>query len=220
MVNQRQLIVFKAGLLQVLLGLLMLFLLLRCTPKDTSSGASRPISPAISTDTIKGQIHLVDNSYVPIAGHYTEETKQKLRDLETLKFQKFTIADQVLDYLKLGENDFGVEFKFIDLRFEKRDAVINEKVAHEISDLATIMKQFPNMKIKLMCYTDNKGDEKSNQKLTENRVSEVKNRIVAQGIEESRIQTKAFGEKYPVGDNKTYDGQLINNRIEMMILSK
>jgi outer membrane protein OmpA-like peptidoglycan-associated protein len=207
------------GLLQVLLGLLVLFFLSRCTGREENKGNAAQ-NVASQTDTTKTPTPSIDSTYVPIAGYYSEDVKQKLRDLEKLKFEQITLAGQLLDYLKQGDNDLGVEFKFIDLRFEKRDAVISEKVAHEIPELATILKQFPNMKIKLSAYTDNVGDEKANEKLTESRAMEVRRRLVAEGIDESRIQIKGYGEKFPVGDNKTYDGRLINNRIEMEILSK
>ncbi len=217
--NQNQMVVFKMGLLQVLLGLLVLFFLTRCNSREENKGNSVQ-NAAGQTDTSKTQTPLIDSTYIPIAGYYPEEIKEKLRNLEKLNFEQITIAGQLLDYLKQGDNDYGVVFKFIDLRFDKRDAVINEKVAHEIPELATILKEFPNMKIKLLAYTDNVGDEKANEKLTENRAMEVRKRLVAEGIDESRIQIKGYGEKFPVGDNKTYDGRLINNRIEMEILSK
>lgn len=217
--NENELVVFKMGLLQVLLGLLVIFFLSRCTGKEENKG-NMTQNAAGQSDTTKVHAPVVDSTYVPIAGYYSEEIKQKLRDLEKLNFEQITLAGQLLDYLKQGDNDFGVTFKFIDLRFDKRDAVIHDKVAHEIPELATILKQFPNMKIKLLAYTDNVGDEKDNEKLTENRALEVRKRLVAEGIDENRIQIKAYGEKFPVGDNKTYDGRLINNRIEMEILSK
>ena len=220
MINQKQLIVFKVALLQLLLGLLMLFILSRCNSRENHPSASVQNRLKTVQDSIQKKAAEVDPDYVPIASYYTEEIKQKLRDLEQLKFEQGTIGNQVLNYLKKGEKDFGDDFKFIDLRFEKRDANINEKFAHEITDLATIMGHFPNMKIKLMVYTDNVGGEKANDVLSENRAKEVKKRLVGAGIAEDRIISKAYGQNYPVGDNKTFDGQLINNRIEIKILNK
>jgi outer membrane protein OmpA-like peptidoglycan-associated protein len=122
--------------------------------------------------------------------------------------------------LKRGENDFGEEFKFIDLRFVDRGYEINPKFGQEIPDLATIMKAFPNIRIKLMAYTDNVGEEKANEQLSANRAMAIKSGLETAGISGERIEISAFGEKYPVADNSTTDGRMLNNRIEMMILSK
>lgn len=220
MINQNQLIVFKVGLLQIVLAALLMIFLLRCTNKESHPQESATVNTAAAQDSNKNKPNLVNTDYIPIASYYPEETKQKLRELEKLNFEEGTLGNQLLDFLKKGDNDLGDEFKFIDLRFEKRNADINEKFAHEILDLATILNHFPNIKIKLMCYTDNVGDEKVNEKLSEDRGIAIRKKLAAAGIDENRVVVKGFGEKFPVGDNKTYDGQLINNRIEMMLLSK
>lgn len=220
MINQNQLIVFKVGLLQIVLAALLMIFLLRCTNKESHPQDPATVNTAAIQDSNKNKPNLVNTDYIPIASYYPEETKQKLRELEKLNFEEGTLGNQLLDFLKKGDNDLGDEFKFIDLRFEKRNADINEKFAHEILDLATILNHFPNIKIKLMCYTDNVGDEKVNEKLSEDRGLAIRKKLAAAGIDENRVVVKGFGEKFPVGDNKTYDGQLINNRIEMMLLSK
>lgn len=216
--NDQQRIVVKAGLLQLLLGLIMIMMLMRCTNRENQLPKAKEPNIVLDTNQTNGQ--LKDSMYVPIAGYLSNEVKSSLKDLETKNFSKGAIADQVLDYLKKGDNDFGVEFKFIELRFEKRTATFSEKFAQEIIDLATLMNKFPNMKIKLMSYTDNIGDEKTNDKLSEDRALAIRKRMMEHGVHADRVIIKAFGEKYPVGDNKTYNGQMINNRIEMMILSK
>lgn len=155
-----------------------------------------------------------------IASHHSEDIKSKLRELEKQEFSKGSIADQVRDFLKRGENDFGEEFKFIELRFVNRTAVIDPKFGKEVKDLAVVMNEFLNLKIKLMSYTDNIGDEKLNEKLSQDRAESILKGLLDAGISKERVIIKSYGEKYPVANNKTFDGQLLNNRIEMMILHK
>lgn len=45
----------------------------------------------------------------------------------------------------------------------------------------------------------------------------IKSELTAAGVQASRIETKGFGQKYPVGDNKTELGRMINNRVELYI---
>lgn len=218
--NEKQSLIFRAGLIQIILLALFILLLLSCKKKE-GMPQQTPVPPiSVEQDSGRKPGFRVDSSYIPVSRHLPSDVQQKLKELEALKFEKITLGDQVLDYLKKGENDFGEEFKFIDLRFDNKSFVINDKYAHEIQDLATIMKAFPNMRIEFSVYTDGDGQEKANEKLTEERGKAVKSKLAMAGIEESRISIKAFGEKYPVADNKTYEGKSINNRIEMMIQSK
>jgi outer membrane protein OmpA-like peptidoglycan-associated protein len=222
LINHNQWMIFKGGLIQILLFVLMLLMMLRCTNREQPSAPvnTAPLSDTVTKDAVQLEKGAIDNSYIPIASFHSEEVRNKLRDLEKLKFEQGTLPYQLLDYLKMGENDLGYEFKFIEMRFDKKDAVVNERFIGEIAGLATILQHFPNMRIRLMSYTDSVGEDAANEKLTLNRAIEVRKRLVAAGVAENRIEVKGLGEKYPVGDNKTYDGQLINNRIEMIILSK
>ncbi len=217
--NNRQAIVFMVGFVQVLV-LLLALVFMQCKRADTATAVKPASNEMVSPDTTKNEAYRVDSTYVPIASYHSEEVKQKLKNLENLHFSKGAIAYQVLDYLKAGENDMGAEFKFIELQFKDKSAEIIERLSNEIPDLANIMLSFPNLKFKLLVYTDDKGDEKKNEKLTQERGLAVQARLVKAGVSADRIMIKAYGEKYPVGDNKTYDGQMLNNRIEMTILSK
>lgn len=211
--HRRKELIIKFGLIQVLIALLAL-LFLQCRNKSTTIPV---IHPALDTTSVITTG--IDSNYIPIASYYPEETKEKLRNLEKKKFSKGAIADQVLDFLKRGTNDFGEEFKFIDLVFVNRTAQVDPKFNNEITELAEIMNQFPKMKIKLLSYTDNVGYASENEKLSQDRAVAIQQGLSNQGISVDRIEIKAFGGKYPVADNKTFDGRMLNNRIEMMILN-
>lgn len=218
LLKDRRMTILKTGILQLILAFLAMMLLSRCSsPQSPDAGTSEMTNG--KTDSLQ-QVHLVDTNYVHIAMHHSEETKQNLKELENQGFEEGTLGHQLLDYLKKGDNDFGDEFKFIELQFIKRTADINPKFTKEIDDLALLMQKFPNLRIKLMAYTDNVGDEVTNEKLSENRNKAIIKELVNKGISAERIVSKAFGEKYPVGDNKIHEGRLINNRIELMVLKK
>ncbi len=218
--NQRQTTILAVGLFQIILIVILLILLLsQCTNSDKSVNSVYS-SPPVVLDSFESARLAQDSNYVPIARYYSEEIKQKLRKLDELKFDYGTISDQLLNYLKKGENDLGVEFKFIDLHFDSKSTNYKERFAHEIDELAIILKEFPDIQIKLLAYTDSVGEEKANEKLTEDRLKIINKRLVEAGIDQNRIETQALGEKYPVANNATFDGQMLNNRIVMMILKK
>jgi len=54
-------------------------------------------------------------------------------------------------------------------------------------------------------------------RLSKNRVEAVKDFLVANGVEPSRIKTFYYGESKPIDDNKTEEGRQKNRRVEMKI---
>lgn len=90
----------------------------------------------------------------------------------------------------------------------------------ELERLAKIMTTNLKMQIKLQGHTDNIGNAKSNMILSNNRVESVKSFLVTKGIDETRIQTKGFGQSQPIETNDTEEGRAKNRRVEFFILSK
>jgi len=148
----------------------------------------------------------------------TPETKAALDLLAKQPMAEGSLGEQLVTFIGAGIYDFGEMFKFMVLKFHERDAVVIEKTRHEIDDLGRIMLAFPQMKIRLEAYTDNTGSAKKNEQVTIDRVNYIKSQLMSFGVTEDRVEAKGFGPKYPVGDNKTPVGQMINNRIELVLV--
>jgi len=87
----------------------------------------------------------------------------------------------------------------------------------ELQKAIEFAKKNPNAKIHLVGYTDSRGSDKHNQKLSENRANAVKKYLVGEGpIPAEQITTEGKGEANPVGDNKTKEGQFLNRRVEIL----
>jgi type IX secretion system PorP/SprF family membrane protein len=69
-------------------------------------------------------------------------------------------------------------------------------------------------------HTDFEGDGQLNMELSQARAEVVKAYMIKQGITESRIQTIAYGENMPVGNNLFDDGRKQNRRVEINIVKK
>lgn len=67
-------------------------------------------------------------------------------------------------------------------------------------------------------HTDSVGSEVYNQKLSVKRAEAVKAYLVSKGIEKNRVYTEGKGEKQPVADNKTKEGQAKNRRVEIEVV--
>ncbi len=81
-----------------------------------------------------------------------------------------------------------------------------------------LLKQYPQNKIVVEGHTDSVGSDEYNMKLSQNRADAVKKFLVENGIEETRIETKAYGKTKPVASNKTSSGRALNRRVEILII--
>ena len=80
------------------------------------------------------------------------------------------------------------------------------------------VKQNPDAKIHLVGYTDDRGNDKHNQKLSERRAESVKKYIEGEvTISPEKITSEGKGKADPVGDNKTKEGQFQNRRVVLKI---
>lgn len=74
-----------------------------------------------------------------------------------------------------------------------------------------------NISLKLAGHTDNIGSETANMKLSKDRAESVKNYLVSQGANPSRIEAVGYGETQPIATNKTAAGRQKNRRVEFTI---
>jgi outer membrane protein OmpA-like peptidoglycan-associated protein/Tol biopolymer transport system component len=88
----------------------------------------------------------------------------------------------------------------------------------EINQVTKLLEEHSAMKIKITGHTDDIGTDEANQLLSEQRASSVVQAIIQKGIDPKRLTAEGKGEKQPIADNKTPEGQSQNRRIEMTII--
>ena len=91
------------------------------------------------------------------------------------------------------------------------------KSYQSLKEVAQILKDNPSYRIDVDGYTDITGNAEKNQVLSEKRAASVKQYLVTNGIDESRIVSTGHGINDPVGDNKTAAGRAQNRRVEMKL---
>jgi len=102
------------------------------------------------------------------------------------------------------------------IRFDVNRATIKPESAGVINEIVTLMKQNPSINFSIEGHTDSDGDDRSNQRLSEERAEAVKSAFVNAGIEASRLKTRGLGEGKPLGDNSTHEGKANNRRVEFI----
>jgi len=107
--------------------------------------------------------------------------------------------------------------------FDTDKSTIKPASTKAIKKVASMMNIYPGMQIELRGHTDSNnktGDPNYNQKLSQSRADTVKQSLVKEGIDGSRIIANGFGESQAVADNSTEEGRAKNRRTEFIILRK
>ncbi len=105
--------------------------------------------------------------------------------------------------------------KMVNFDFNKSDLTAFSK--SNLDKLAEVLVKNPDTNINVYGYTDSKGSDEYNQKLSERRANSVITYLVTKGIAQTRLFAMGMGEKDPVGDNATDEGRAQNRRVEFAI---
>lgn len=88
-----------------------------------------------------------------------------------------------------------------------------------LKDIATVLKENADLKVKIVGHTDSDGDDKSNLDLSKRRAESVKAMLSKEfGIEAGKMQTDGKGEGEPLDKNTTSEGKANNRRVEFIKL--
>jgi outer membrane protein OmpA-like peptidoglycan-associated protein len=108
-----------------------------------------------------------------------------------------------------------------DIYFDTGSAEIQPESNRTLNELCTIFKQRPDLEIEIGGHADSRGDEQSNQELTERRAEAVLDwfRTNCADANLANFTTQGYGEDRPVGSNRTARGMAMNRRIEFKVLN-
>lgn len=106
------------------------------------------------------------------------------------------------------------------LYFESGSSDLRPGSDAQLLNLVELLNAYPTMKIKLGGYTDNIGNEESNQKLSNLRAQTVKLKLLELGVGGDRVEAEGYGSQYPVcAANDTEECMAKNRRIDVRVLS-
>lgn len=94
---------------------------------------------------------------------------------------------------------------------------LREDTKTNLTELAGTLKKYDDTNILIEGHTDNTGEDTYNQKLSESRAAAVESFLAQQGVENSRLTTKGYGENQPLDSNDTEAGKQKNRRVEVAI---
>lgn len=181
----------------------------------TTSDLKFPIVPG----EVKG--HLNEN------GDFVYETgnlqKIKLKGGKTIELGETSQLYQL--YNAVNQKDKSILdpnkwYTIENLYFETGSSDLKAGYELPLNNLAEMLNAYPDLKIKLGGYTDNSGNEESNQKLSNLRAQTAKLKLLELGISADRIEAEGYGSQHPVCEaNDTDECKAKNRRIDVRVLA-
>jgi outer membrane protein OmpA-like peptidoglycan-associated protein len=148
--------------------------------------------------------------------------KVKLPDGNELNVPSHGVEARLVKYLSdssvpVGDNTW---FDFDRLLFDSGKATLQPASEEQLTNIAAILKAYPQVKIRIGGYTDNTGDADANLRLSEERADNVMAELVRLGIDPARVSAKGYGAENPIADNSTEEGRQKNRRISLRVTDK
>ncbi len=144
------------------------------------------------------------------------EDRREQLNLQSAKSEADRLRAQ-MEALQAEKTDRGMVLTLGDVLFDLNKAELKPSGERTVQRLADFMNEYTDRRVRVEGYTDSTGAEAYNQKLSERRAEAVRNALILDGIDSSRVDVQGFGEAYPVASNDTNSGRQQNRRVEIVI---
>lgn len=169
----------------------------------------------INTEGLANEFKIKSRSY------YRKYTKRNDPGKITLaeKLKSGIAAEDPQVAVRVTDN--GVAIALPDVFFETNSATLSSEAKAALDRIGKILRTVENRHIRVRGHTDNVGDEKYNQELSERRAQAVADYL----IDETDIASDAMsydgrGATDPIADNSIAEGRAKNRRVEIILLDK
>lgn len=183
------------------------------------AATSSDLKVPVVTGEVKG--HLNES------GDFVYETgnlqKIKLKGGKTIELGETSQLYQL--YNSVNQKDKAIMdpnkwYTIENLYFETGASDLKAGYELQLNNLAEILNAYPDLKIKLGGYTDNSGNEESNQKLSNLRAQTAKLKLLELGVSADRIEAEGYGSQHPICEaNDTEECKAKNRRIDVRVLA-
>lgn len=103
--------------------------------------------------------------------------------------------------------------------FDVNKDVVKPESYGTLKEIAAILNEVPDVKVKIIGHTDADGADAANLDLSQRRAASVKNELAKSfGVNGDRLVTDGMGETQPVAPNDTPANKALNRRVEFIKL--
>ncbi len=100
--------------------------------------------------------------------------------------------------------------------FETGKAILSVSAYDELDKVIAKIKLRPNSEWRIEGHTDNQGEPEYNKILSFRRAQAVFNYFLSKGLDKNRFETVGLGEDFPIADNFTAEGRILNRRVVLI----
>jgi peptidoglycan-associated lipoprotein len=148
-----------------------------------------------------------------------EPVKQEVSVVEPVATEEISNEDSMVDSMSNEMKMSNLESKMATIYFDFDKFEINAKNTDKLSSDAAIANgNAKSFNIKLEGNCDEWGSDEYNFALGLKRANSVKDALVAEGVDASRISMVSYGESNPVCNDKTEDCWSKNRRVNFALL--
>jgi outer membrane protein OmpA-like peptidoglycan-associated protein len=115
--------------------------------------------------------------------------------------------DDVQVTIYLDEIETSRPFEVHNIYYDFDKATLRPESVASLDTLVNFMKDNPSLSVEIYSFTDGKGDNKYNQKLSQDRAQSVLEYLKSNGIAEDRMIAKPMGKEMPAAPNTTGNGK-------------
>jgi OOP family OmpA-OmpF porin len=107
-----------------------------------------------------------------------------------------------------------------EIEFESGKAELKPTAGPLLRPVGDAMRKWPDLKLEVGGYTDDRGAEAANQRLSQERADAVRDFLMEKydWVTPERLTAVGYGEANPVADNATEEGRGQNRRVEFKVL--
>lgn len=102
--------------------------------------------------------------------------------------------------------------------FDTGKASIRQESFETMIAIKNVLREYPSARFMIEGHTDSTGSLELNMRLSKERAASVKDYLIENGIEASRLESEGYGPTRPVADNKTAAGRAQNRRTEVVLI--
>lgn len=139
---------------------------------------------------------------------------------ENIDVRKLTRYQEMNRDLRLVKIEKGQSVLLNNIFFETGKWDLQAESRPELMRVVGLLKKNSTLTIVVAGYTDNIGNKKNNQTLSQKRAQAVFEFLQKNGISVARLSAKGFGDENPIAENDSEQGRQQNRRVEFIITSE
>jgi outer membrane protein OmpA-like peptidoglycan-associated protein len=192
--------------------------------KKKFTGAGQPDKPFSFILTRTDTLNVITN-----APGYYETEEIMVVSCDTCADYEYTVRMEKVDPTKKLEPakadtifrnlQVNQAFRLDNVYFDQSSYVLRSESYPQLDKLVKTLNTTPKLVIEIAGHTDNVGDRRLNQTLSEQRARIITNYLVRHGITEKRLRYNGYGDSRPAAPNDSEENKRKNRRVEFVVLA-